>query len=410
VTGAFTRTVGSWDPYQFEIADKTGLYVGQRISSPALGETAFITAIDTGTTSDTTGEYVEFPNPTNVYVVTFTGPRAYDGPLLESMTFSGGGFYFTSFSVTDISTDCYGKPFTIRAYKNGVNTPLPLYQTNGTSNYSEINVIDNSGSFSFVGGGLLSDDIQDITGGFKVDLVTVGPPPSVPLSLASDVDRIIIESGASGGNTYSASLMSGKPSWIVEDAGANNNGDLTYGFDGSGMHFNGNANSGGPAFPYRTSFTIPANQRVVVQVDIVHAYSCSDQAVVIFPEGANPTFNWPGQESNPQDALTAALNCYVPQLWSTQTDTYDRANAVLMFSGIYKLIITYDPNASSGSFKMEVKNSGGSVLSTQVINDKLESGNAYRIGFSADSDFSAFDDSSEPSPAYFKNLSITYGN
>jgi len=120
---------------------------------------------------------------------------------------TGGGFYFTSFSVTDISTDCYGKPFTIRAYKNGVNTPLPLYQTNGTSfkyNYSEINVVDNGGSFSFTNGGLLSDDIHDITGGFKVDLVTVGPPPSVPLSLASDVDRITIESGASTELTINA--------------------------------------------------------------------------------------------------------------------------------------------------------------------------------------------------------------
>lgn len=197
VTGTFTRTVGSWGDYQFEIADKSGLYVGQRISSSALGAYAVIQSIAAETTPDTSGNYGQFPNPTSVYIVTFTGPRAYDQKTVESMTFSGGGFYFTSFSVTDISADCYGKPFTIRAYKNGVNTPLPLYQTNGTSNYSEINVIDNGGSFSFTNGGLLSDDIHNITDGFKVDLVTVGPPPSVPLSLASDVDRITIESGAS---------------------------------------------------------------------------------------------------------------------------------------------------------------------------------------------------------------------
>jgi hypothetical protein len=85
----------------------------------------------------------------------------------------GGDYSFTSITVSDISDACFGKDFIIRAYKNGQNSALPLYQTNGTDTYSEIRVNDNSGSFSLVEAGLLSDDITDISGGFKVTLIPV---------------------------------------------------------------------------------------------------------------------------------------------------------------------------------------------------------------------------------------------
>jgi hypothetical protein len=199
--------------------------------------------------------------------------------------------------------------------------------------------------------------------------------------------------------------MSGKPSWIVEDAGANNNGDLTYGFDGGGMWFDGDANWSSPAFPYRTSFTIPADQRVVVQVDIVHDYSCSDQAVAIFPEGLNPSFWW-GQTE--QDALFTAMNCQVPELWGSIHSTGWYPPSILTQLETYHLTITYDPNAVTNSFTVVTKSSSGTVLDSKSISDKLSSGANYRIGFSADSDGAEASDSGPP--AYFKNLSITYGN
>ena len=110
-------------------------------------------------------------------------------------------FLFTSFSVTDISSACDGKTFTIKAFKNGENSPLNLYQTDGTTTYSEINVLDDGGSFSFADGGLLSDDISNKTGGFTVTLVTAGPPPSVALASAQDVDRMTVESKDTVGGT-----------------------------------------------------------------------------------------------------------------------------------------------------------------------------------------------------------------
>jgi len=105
-------------------------------------------------------------------------------------------FLFTSFSVTDISSNCSGKTFTIKAYKNGQTAPLDLYRAGGESGpiYNEVKVIDENGNFSFVGGGLLSDDIQDLsTTGFHVDLITL-EVPAVALASAQDVDRITIES------------------------------------------------------------------------------------------------------------------------------------------------------------------------------------------------------------------------
>ena len=405
-SGTFERVVGASNYQTFEVTDKSGLFVGQKIGSPALGNYDVISSITETTSTDTSDLYSDFPSPTEVYLVNFTGPGSYRGPTQETMTFMGGGFYFTSISVTDISSECDGKPFTIKAYRNGSNTPLDLYQTNGSANYNSIVVLDNAGDFSLSNAGLRPDDIHNISTGFMVELKTAGPPPSVPLALATDVNRITIESGSTGSNIYSDSLLSGQPSWITTDVSADNGGHLTYGFDGDGMWFQGNANDIGPAFPYRTQFTIPANQKVVVQMDIVHAYFCSDQAVAIFPDGTNPYFFW--HPSN-QDALVLAINCPVPELYGPLDSNSNSDDTILTNFGTYHLTLTYDPNAPVDKFVVVTKDSSGGVLDTRSISDHLVSGNAYRIGFSADSDGGAFGSGSNP-PSYFKNLSIKVGN
>jgi hypothetical protein len=119
--------------------------------------------------------------------------------VTPSSTFVNGaesaGFTFSSFSVNDISSACNGKIFTIKAYKNGQNNPLDLYTTTGvTDPFNEIQVLDSAGSFSLVGAGLLSDDIQNISTGFNVNLSTREVPVSTAVASAQDVDRITIES------------------------------------------------------------------------------------------------------------------------------------------------------------------------------------------------------------------------
>jgi len=98
-------------------------------------------------------------------------------------------FLFTSFSVTGISTSCYGKTFTIKAYSNSGNSPLDLYTPDSQEPFSEVQVLDTAGSFSLVSAGLDSDDIEDISTGFKVTMT--GTPA---LASAQGVDRLTIES------------------------------------------------------------------------------------------------------------------------------------------------------------------------------------------------------------------------
>ena len=120
--------------------------------------------------------------------------------LTPQATFINNGddsdFLFTMLTVTDVSSNCDGKSFTIKAYKNGQNSALALYETNGTT-YYEININDVAGIFSFGDGGLESGDIQDIDTGFYMT-IGAGIQPSVALASAQDVDRITIESRDTG--------------------------------------------------------------------------------------------------------------------------------------------------------------------------------------------------------------------
>jgi len=109
--------------------------------------------------------------------------------------YESADFLFTSFSVTGIDAACNGKTFTIKAYSNSGNSPLDLYTPYFQAPFSEVQVLDTAGSFSLVSAGLDSDDIEDISTGFKVTMT--GTPA---LASAQGVDRITIESKDS---TYS---------------------------------------------------------------------------------------------------------------------------------------------------------------------------------------------------------------
>jgi hypothetical protein len=106
------------------------------------------------------------------------------------------GFLFTSFTVSEISEQCYGKVFTIKAYKNGLSGPLDLYRTQGIADpFNEVQILNTSGSFSFVGAGLQPDDISSPNNAsFTVTLYTGDLPVSTALASAQEVDRMTIES------------------------------------------------------------------------------------------------------------------------------------------------------------------------------------------------------------------------
>lgn len=104
-------------------------------------------------------------------------------------------FKFTSFSVSEIGSECDGKVFTIKAYKDGENDALALYTTTGVADpYKEVQVLNTEGTFSLVGAGLQTSGILSFSGGFTVNLSTSGSPESIAAASALDVDRMTIES------------------------------------------------------------------------------------------------------------------------------------------------------------------------------------------------------------------------
>ena len=122
-----------------------------------------------------------------------------------------GDFIFTNLSVSDISGECDGKIFTIKAYEDGSDDPLDLYLTNGEDYYNSLEVLFDNEEFTLVDAGLDADDIVTDEGndadanGFTVTLFTAGPPPSEAVASARDVYRITIESRDADSNllTYS---------------------------------------------------------------------------------------------------------------------------------------------------------------------------------------------------------------
>ena len=186
-------TDGGTDPSRFRKSPKFLLGIGALIAAVVLGSTLASSISLNG------GGPVEFGQG-----ITQTTACDNDVTLTPFSTFvndeEDADFFFTSFSVTGISEACDGKTFTIKAYNNGDNSPLNLYRTGELvlpSIYSEVKIKDVNGSFSFVGGALLSDDIEDISTGFTVSLVT-NDVPTIALASAQDIDRITIESDATG--------------------------------------------------------------------------------------------------------------------------------------------------------------------------------------------------------------------
>jgi hypothetical protein len=106
------------------------------------------------------------------------------------------GFAFTSFTVSDISDACDGKLFTIRAYKNGQNDPLNLYNVNAGDSFDKVEVLRSQGNYSSVGEGSFPEGItSSAVETFTVTFATsVDGLTTVPVALAEDVDRMTIES------------------------------------------------------------------------------------------------------------------------------------------------------------------------------------------------------------------------
>lgn len=103
-------------------------------------------------------------------------------------------YKLTSIRLTDMGAGCWGKDIIIKVYDSTDSTPLNLYQTGGSTNYSQIRVYNDDGAFNLQDSGLTSSEISNITGGFQVTLFNIASPASVAQALASNIFKITIES------------------------------------------------------------------------------------------------------------------------------------------------------------------------------------------------------------------------
>jgi len=94
-----------------------------------------------------------------------------------------GAHYFSSVTVSNIPSDCYGDDFTINAYGNSSNTPLALFNSTSTSAV----VYNNSGTFQR-GIGSTGLTVSSGSGSFTISFTN-------PVALSSSVYKLTIQSG-----------------------------------------------------------------------------------------------------------------------------------------------------------------------------------------------------------------------
>jgi hypothetical protein len=107
---------------------------------------------------------------------------------------ASAAYKLTAIRLTDMGAGCWGKDIIIKVYNSTDSTPLNIYQTGGSTNYSQIRVYNENGVFNLQDSGLTSSEISNITGGFQVTLYNSASPASVAMAAATNVYKVSIES------------------------------------------------------------------------------------------------------------------------------------------------------------------------------------------------------------------------
>lgn len=101
-----------------------------------------------------------------------------------------GAHYFSSVTVSNIPSSCYGVDFTIKAFGNTGNTPLSIFDTTLTSAV----VYNNAGIFE-AGAGSAGVTVSSSSGTFTATFTS-------PVAVATAISKITIESGSHSATTY----------------------------------------------------------------------------------------------------------------------------------------------------------------------------------------------------------------
>ena len=134
-------------------------------------------------------------------------------------TGASANYKLTAIRLTDMGAGCWGKDIILKVYNSSDSTPLNLYQTGGSTNYSQIRVYNDNGVFNLQDAGLTSNELSNITDGFQVTLFNSASPASVAQSLASDVYKISIETVNHDSNLTLVNLPSGSMNFATNTYG-----------------------------------------------------------------------------------------------------------------------------------------------------------------------------------------------
>jgi hypothetical protein len=135
---------------------------------------------------------------------------------------AAAAYKLTTIKVTNVDSGCYGKNLIIRAYDSATATPLNLYQTGGSTNYSQIRVYNDNGTFNLQDAGITSNELTNITGGFQVNLYNSASPASTASASSLSVYKLTIESVNHDSSLTLATLPSGSMNFV------NNTYGITY--------------------------------------------------------------------------------------------------------------------------------------------------------------------------------------
>jgi hypothetical protein len=173
-----------------------------------------------------------------------------------------------------------------------------------------------------------------------------------------------------------------KPSWLsYYPDGLKTVLGTHYGFDSSGMFFNGSAD-GEHAYPIRTNTHFHSSDAIEIIATINFAHTGDDPGIAIFNSTATPIWEFTTHTSR----IAFEYNSGIPSLLGRTTQSI-AGGAVLTAGNTYTFKFHYDPvqNPTITVTTYSGANIAGSVLDSRTINETLPEGD-YVAGFDADQD------------------------
>jgi hypothetical protein len=174
--------------------------------------------------------------------------------------------------------------------------------------------------------------------------------------------------------------------------------NTNFGWDSSGVWFGKTAtNNGQPSYPIFTNTVFNAQDKVVVEFDLVVNDSCSDFGICVYPQDGIPNWSWDTDVTR----IAAQYNCPSPEIQGRESSGTSTGENIPLENNTYRLYFEYNPNATESNnivFKTALASAPTEFFNEMILGETL--GSDYRIGFAADQD-------SEGLRTYIKNLTIS---